>query len=205
MGQALPPITILLMSITKFLADYKWFILVAVIAVVAAVRRFVRTTEGRTLYDRALLRMPVLGDVVHKRELSRFARTLGNLLRNGVPILPALEITREVISNTIIRREVEKLPGSISQGVSMATTLSESPYFPGFMVSMIAVGEETAHVDSVLLKTAQAYEGQADRSLKTLTATLEPLIILALGVVVGFIVIAMMLPIMSLDPMTGGE
>ena len=205
MGQTLPDITQILISITSFLRSYIGFILVGIIVAVVVLKRFIGTKEGKALYDRCCLAIPVLGDVIHKRELSRFARTFGNLLRNGVPILTALDITREVLSNVIIRNEVEKLPNAISQGSSMATTLSENKRFPPFMVSMIAIGEETAQLDGVLLKIADAYESQVDRSLKTLTSVLEPIIILALGLVVGFIVIAMMLPIMSLDPMQGGN
>jgi type II secretory pathway component PulF len=205
MGQTLPGITLLLMAITDFIRNFKWFLLLGAVVAAVLLNRSVKSKEGRTIFDRFRLAIPILGNLIHKRDLARFSRTLGNLLRNGVPILTALEIAQEVVSNVIIRREVEKLPGAISQGTSMAASLSDSPHFPSFMVSMIAIGEETAQLDGVLLRIAETYESQVDRSVKTLTSVLEPLIILALGVVVGFIVIAMMLPIMTLDPMQGGE
>lgn len=203
--QDLPPITLFLMGITGFISRFKWILLGGAIVIGIAIHRFIKSAEGRALFDSLVLRVPVLGDVIHKRQLSHFSRTLGNLLHNGVPILNALDITRDVLTNTIIRKEIDKLPASISQGASMASTLGENEMFPVYMVSMIAIGEETAQVDSVLLKIADAYETQVDRSLKTLTSVLEPIIILLLGCVVGFIVIAMMLPIMSLDPTQAGE
>ncbi|MBN1868652.1 type II secretion system F family protein [Candidatus Sumerlaeota bacterium] len=203
LNQTLPPITQLLIAITDGIAAYWPAGLLALAVGIVALRRFLRTQEGRMLYDTVVLRIPVLGETIHRRELARFSRTLGNLLHNGVPILSALEITEHVVSNTLIRREMAKLPEAISQGSPMAASLGESALFPPTMVSMVAVGEETAQLDNVLIKVSATFERQVDRSLKTMTSMLEPIIILALGVVVGFIVIAMMLPIMSLDPTQG--
>jgi type II secretion system protein F len=202
--QTLPAITRLLIAITGAIGEWWPAALVALAVTAVLTRQFLKNPEGRLAYDGLVLRIPIIGEVIHKRELSRFARTLGNLLRNGVPILNALDITVEVVTNAVVRREVEKLQPAISQGTAMATTLGESRHFPPTMVSMVAVGEETAQLDKVLLKVSATYEGQVDRSLKTLTSMLEPLIILVLGVVVGFIVISMLLPIMTLDP-TAGE
>lgn len=204
MNQALPSITLLLIAITNALVAYWWMGLAGAIALVVATRQFLKTQDGRFLYHSVLFRVPILGEIVHKRELALFARTLGNLLRNGVPILQALDITQSVVNNAVVLRDVQKLPPAISQGTSMAVVMSESKVFPDAMVSMVAVGEETAQVDSVLVRIADAYEREVDRSLKTLTSMLEPAIILLLGVVVMFVVIAMLLPILMLDP-TAGE
>ncbi|NQU44977.1 type II secretion system F family protein [bacterium] len=200
LGQTLPDITQLMISITDFIRGYWWIGLTILVIFLFSMARFVKTEEGRRLYDSVLLRIPVLGGVIHRRELGLFSRTLGNLLRNGVPILTALEITFEVISNRVIRLEVEKLGPAVSQGGNIAGALHGSPWFPDGILSMIAVGEETAQLDRVLLKISETCEREVDRSLKVLTSLIEPIIILVLGVVVGFIVIAMMLPIMSLDP-----
>ena len=204
LGQTLPGITQVLLTVSNLFNDYWWIVVAGVFGAVVALKQFLKTTEGRTMRDRLILVVPLIGTVVHKREISRFARTLGNLIQNGVPILTALDITQEVMSNIIIKREIQKLPTAISQGSTMAATLAESSVFPSIMTSMIAVGEETAQLDKVLLRVSETYENQVDRSLKTLTSMLEPLIILALGLVVGFIVISMLLPIMTLDP-TGGQ
>ncbi|MFW6255621.1 MAG: type II secretion system F family protein, partial [Candidatus Sumerlaeota bacterium] len=203
MGQVLPGITRFMISITDIVGTYWWMVLIGLIAGIIAFQRFMKTAEGRRMFHTAILKIPVIGNVIQKRELALFARTLGNLLRNGVAILTALDITRDVITNTIMRQEVEKLTPSVSQGGNISRTLSDSPLFPATIVSMIAVGEETAQLDDILLKVADTCEREVDRSLKTLTSMLEPLIILGLGLIVGFIVISMMLPIMTLDP-TGG-
>jgi type II secretion system protein F len=203
-GQALPGITLLLIAITNFLTSYWWIALGGAAALVVGMRQFLKTQEGRFYYHSVLFRVPILGEIIHKRELSLFSRTLGNLLRNGVPILQALDITQSVVNNAVVLRDVQKLPPAISQGSSMASIMGESKIFPDAMVSMVAVGEETAQVDTVLVRIADAYEREVDRSLKTLTSMLEPAIILCLGVVVMFVVIAMLLPILMLDP-TAGE
>lgn len=203
-GQALPGITLLLIAITNVLVNYWWMGLAGAAALVVGMRQFLKTQEGRFFYHSLLFRVPILGEIIHKRELALFARTLGNLLRNGVPILQALDITQQVVNNAVVLRDVQKLPPAISQGSSMAAIMGESKIFPDAMVSMVAVGEETAQVDSVLVRIADAYEREVDRSLKTLTSMLEPAIILMLGVVVMFVVIAMLLPILLLDP-TAGE
>jgi type II secretion system protein F len=204
LNQELPGITVFLISITTFLKSYWWVGLSGLAVATLLGRQFLRTKEGRRLFHAILLKIPVMGEVALKRELALFARTLGNLLRNGVPILQALEITEEVITNVVVRRDVEKLGPAISQGTSMTAIMNESPLFPDVMASMIAVGEETAQVDKILIRVSDTYERDIERALKTLTSMLEPLIILALGLVVAFVVIAMLLPIMSLDP-TGGE
>jgi type II secretory pathway component PulF len=150
-----------------------------------------------------LLKLPKFGDLILKREIAAFARTLGSLLRNGVPILNALAISAEVMSIVPVREEIEKIPESITQGAGMAPTLRASPLFPPVVVNMVAVGEETGHLPDVLLRVAAAYEMQVERSVRTLTSFIEPIIILALGMVVLFIVMAMLLPIFSIDPTQG--
>ncbi len=204
LGQTLPLITRQLIFVTDSLVALRYVLPLMAIVAIFLMRMFLKSTEGRAIFDRVLLKIPVFGTVVHRREIAQFCRTLGNLVKNGVPILKALEITQEVISNVVIREEVAKLPVAISQGGAMAETLAGNPLFPSIMVSMIAVGEETGQLDRVLLRISDTYEAQVDRSLKTLTSMLEPLIIVALGIVVGVIVIAMMLPIMTMDPTGGG-
>lgn len=200
LGQTLPVITQMMIGITNVIGQYWWVTALCLAALVFLVSGFLKTEEGKLLFHALLLRVPVLGNVISKREIALFSRTLGNLLRNGVPILSALDITCEVVRNLVVRREARKLAPAISQGGTMAAALENNPIFNSGIVSMIAVGEQTAQLDKVLLKISETSEREVDRSLKTLTSMLEPLIILCLGVVVGFIVISMMLPIMSIDP-----
>jgi len=147
--------------------------------------------------------LPVMADIVVKRDIGRFSRTLGELLRNGVPILTAFRIAQNVLGNRIIAAEVAKAPDALSQGSNVASALRDSPHFPPVVLNMVAIGEETGNLPEALLKIAKSYEGQVDRSMKTLTSLLEPLIILVMGIVVGLIVIAILLPIFSLDPTSG--
>jgi type II secretory pathway component PulF len=129
---------------------------------------------------------------------------LGSLLKNGVSILVALNITKEVVSNSITRSEVDAVIEEITQGAGVAAPLKRSQIFPPVAVNMMAVGEETGQLDNVLLRISQSFEVEVDRRLKTITSLIEPAIIIVMAVIVGFIVIAMLLPIFSLDPSGGG-
>ena len=197
--QTLPAITIILITVSRFTGKFWWAIIGSLLVLVVLSINFARTGEGKYFMDKLKLRIPLLGELVLKKEIGRFARTLGNLLKNGVSILPALDIVIESITNKVVERELIKMPEAISQGGNMSSFLSESNIFPKIAVSMIAVGERTGKVEEVLLKIASSYEAEVERKVKTITSLLEPIIILILGVVVGFIVIAMLLPIFSLN------
>ncbi len=202
--QDLPIPTQILLVISNGLVDY-WYVYVGSLLVVGVlIHQLVVSNEGRRFLDRAVLMVPVLGEVIRKREVANFSRTLGSLLHNGVSILPALDIVHDVLNNRIIAEEVGEIPESVTQGQGIAGSLKKSRTFPSVVVNMIAVGEETGRLDEVLLKVARSYDTEVDRALKTLTSLIEPLVILALGVVVGFIVIAMLMPIFSIDPGGGG-
>jgi type II secretion system protein F len=204
LNQQLPLVTELLIQWSGFLHDYWWMLILGTVALILFLKRYMATEEGRMRIDKLIVRVPLVGDVILKRQIARFSRTLGSLLRNGVPILNALGISKEVLTNRAVRTEVDRVPEAITQGEGMAATLRDSPYFPPVVTNMIAIGEETGNLPGVLIKVAETYETQVDRSVKTLTSIIEPLIILAMGLVVGFIVISMLLPIFQLDP-TGGS
>jgi type II secretion system protein F len=204
MGQVLPGITRVLIGVTNFFSNFWWALLLGVAAAVYGMYRFLKTEDGKALFDKWVLQLPVMGTVVQKREIARFARTFGALLRNGVSILPALEIVIDVMTNKVVRKEVEQIPGNISQGAGVANTLRNSKVFPPVVVNMIAIGEETGKLADTLTRVATSYEIEVDRSVRTLVSLIQPLVILVLGLVVGFIVIAMVLPIFSLDPSAGG-
>jgi type II secretion system protein F len=204
LNQTLPWPTQALIAISDGLRTY-WPIIVAAIAgAIFTGWRIIKTPEGKGVVDRFLVRIPLLGNMIVKREIANFARTFGSLLHNGVSILPALEIVHEVIGNTVVADEVAKIPEHVTQGEGVAGPLKKSRVFPPVVVNMIAIGEETGRLDEVLMKVARSYETEVERAVKTLTSLIEPLIILGMGIVVGFIVIAMLLPIFSIDPSQQG-
>ena len=203
LNQTLPVMTQMLIFVSTFLQTWWWALLLGGAAGYFSFRRYVATDKGAYRYHMFLLNLPKFGELILKREIAAFTRTLGALLRNGVPILNALAISAEVMSIRPIRNEIAKIPEGITQGSGIAPTLRQSPLFPPVVVNMVAIGEETGHLPEVLLRVAESYEAQVDRSVKTLTSFIEPVIILVMGVVVGFIVISMLLPIFSLDPTQG--
>lgn len=204
LNQTLPWPTQALIAVSDFLRTYWLFLFAGVGGGAVALWRLLKTPEGKRAVDRLIVRIPLLGPTIVKREIANFARTFGSLLHNGVSILPALEIVHEVLTNTVVADEVAKIPEHVTQGEGVAGPLKKSKVFPPVVVNMIAIGEETGRLDDVLLKVARSYELEVERAVKTLTSLIEPLIILGMGVVVGFIVIAMLLPIFSIDPSQQG-
>jgi general secretion pathway protein F len=203
LGQALPWPTLVLINVTGFLSAWWWAILGLLAVAGYTLWQFAHTEQGGKSLAAGVLRVPVLGNIVLKREVAGYCRTLGELTRNGVPILAALEIAQRVLTNRVIAEDAAKVPESIAEGSGVAPALKESRRFPSVVVNMVAIGEETGRLPEALLKIATSYETQVDREVKTLTALLEPLIILVMGIVVGAIVISMLLPIFSLDPTAG--
>ncbi|PKO18826.1 type II secretion system protein F [candidate division BRC1 bacterium HGW-BRC1-1] len=204
MNQALPAPTQILISTNAILQSYWYIILLVLGSAFFIFWRAIHTVEGKRAVDTAIIRIPLLGALIVKKEVANFARTLGSLLHNGVSILPALEITHEVLNNRVVADEVAKIPANVTQGEGIAAPLKKSTVFPPVVVNMIAIGEETGHLDDILMKVARSYDMEVDRQMKTLTSLIEPIIILAMGLVVGFIVVAMLLPIFSIDPAAGG-
>lgn len=200
LGQSLPAITIVLIQISKLVQGYWWAIAALAAIGIASFIKYTATGEGQAWWHRTQLQLPLMGTIIQKREVARFTRTLGSLLKNGVSILTALDIVREVVSNTVVRSEVETVVERITQGAPLAEPLRTSVVFPSLAVNMIAIGEETGRLPEVLLRVSESYETQVERTIRTLTSLIEPLIIVAMGIIVGFIVIAMLLPIFSLDP-----
>ncbi|MCC6547046.1 type II secretion system F family protein [Candidatus Sumerlaeota bacterium] len=200
LGQTLPTMTQILIMISHWFSDYWWAILMGIVLVVIGFFQFTTSREGRLMWHRLQLRLPLMGPLVQKRECARFTRTLGSLLKNGVSILMALDIVREVVDNSIVKAEVDKVVEAITQGSSIAQPLAGSQVFPSVAVNMIAIGEETGRLPEVLLRVSESFEIQVERQVRTMTSLIEPLIICVMGVVVAFIVISMLLPIFSLDP-----
>jgi type IV pilus assembly protein PilC len=148
--------------------------------------------------DRVALRAPLFGDLTRKNSISRFARTLGTLVTSGVPILQALNITRETAGNTVIANAISRVHDSVKEGESIVQPLDASGAFPPMVISMVDVGEETGQLPEMLLKIAEVYDDEVDNSVAGLTSMLEPIMIVMLAVIVGTIVIALFMPLISI-------
>jgi len=203
--QTLPLPTQILINIMNFVGSWWWILIGMIIIPIVFFYKFIHSEEGRALWHRFTLRIPILGDVILKRQIAQFARTLGSLLKNGVSILSSLEIVKEIMGNKLVQAEVGKISDNITQGSGIAAPLKGSKVFPPVVVNMIAIGEETGRLHDVLLRIANSYDIQVERSVKTLTSLVEPMVILLMGLVVGFVVISMLLPIFTLDPTGGSE
>ena len=192
---SMPVMTQMLMNFSHFLTS-KWYIMLIIIAVfLAAFKAFVKTQIGRRTFDRIKLKAPVFGKLNHRIAISRFARTLATLLSSGVPILQALETVAGTVSNEIIGEAILNARTRIREGDRIADPLQKSGLFPPMVVQMISIGEESGALDQMLTKIADFYEAEVDAALQSLTAAIEPLLIVFLGGAVGFIVIAMFMPL----------
>ncbi len=194
----LPYPTQLAISVSYFVRKNSIFLIGAIFVVATLVRMFIRTPVGKLWFDRALLSLPVVGPLFLKVAVSKFSRTLATLVKSGVPILTALEIVSKTAGNRQIEIIIDQVRASIKEGGGIAGPLSRSKYFPPMVTRMIAVGEETGEMEQMLAKIADFYDTQVDVAVSGITSLIEPLIIVFLGVVIGGIVIAMFLPILTL-------
>ncbi len=201
-GGELPLPTKILIGASEVVTGF-WFILFpAMVGGVVAFRKWINTPTGRNVWDRAKLKMPVFGGVVHKTAISRFSSTLGVLLRTGVPILQAMEIVRDVSGNVVVADAVADVAKSVKGGDSLAVPLESHKVFPPMVVQMIAV-EETGAVDEMLEKVAQFYDQEVNDTVDALTSLLEPLLIAFMGMTVGGILVALYLPMFNLVNVVG--
>ncbi len=194
----LPVITTFVITASRFVQGHWLVILALLFAAIAGYKFANRTPRGKSAIDRAKLHFPLFGDVIRKTAISRFSRTLGTLVTSGVPILQALNITRETAGNMVIARAIGQVHESVKEGESIVQPLEASGAFPPMVVSMIDVGEETGQLPEMLLKIADVYDDEVDNSVAAMTAALEPIMIVFLAVVVGTIVIALFLPLISI-------
>jgi type IV pilus assembly protein PilC len=197
-GIALPLPTRLVIFMSDFLQGYWWALIVGSIAFAFLLRRYYATEGGKLVIDRALLKTPVLGDLLRKSAVSRFTRTLGTLLSSGVSILDGLEITARTAGNRVIHDAVMESRGSIAGGETVAGPLEKSQVFPPMVTSMIAVGEATGGLDEMLTKIADFYDDEVDAAVSALLSLMEPIMIVVLGAVVGGMIVAMYLPIFDM-------
>ncbi|HET9489660.1 MAG TPA: type II secretion system F family protein [Methylomirabilota bacterium] len=197
--QTVPLPTQILLALSAGVREYWWVAVVFAFAAILAWRVWTGTPEGRLAWDRWQLRLPHVGALRAKIETARFARTLGTMLKSGVPVIGSLAVVAEMMSNQILARAVERVSDSVKRGRTIAASLAEHPQFPLLAVHMVRVGEETGRLEEMLLKTAETFESDVRTELKRFIGLLEPAIILTMGVLVAFIVVAMLLAIFSIN------
>jgi type IV pilus assembly protein PilC len=197
LGQ-LPLMTTILLNVAHAMVDW-WFVLVFLpVLIYIGYRLIVRTAGGRLFVDRFKLKLPVFGIINSKTAISRFCRTLGTLVQSGVPILDALAIIKNATGNQVVANAVEMVHASIKEGDTIAEPLRHSGCFDDLVVNMIQVGEETGELDKMLIKVADTYEGEVDTLVGALMSLLEPILIIGMGLTVGFIVISLFLPLIAI-------
>ena len=201
MHQSLPLPTLVLIGLSSFLKSFWWLVFIVLIGSVVLIKKLIKTPKGRYVWDKLKLRSPVIGSISIKMSMSRFGRTLGSLLQSGVILLPALKIVRNIVGNTLITEVIDNAMEEIEKGKSLAVTLSKSPWFPPIAVQMISVGEQSGELEKMLNKIADIYERETESQIMALTSMLEPVMILGMGLVVGFIVISILLPIFEMNQM----
>ncbi|MGH4137995.1 type II secretion system F family protein [Clostridium sp.] len=198
-GVALPAPTRIIMGISDFIRT-KWYILIAVIGgAVYGMKTYARTPAGRLAIDGLKLKLPIIKDTTQKAIVSRFTRTLSTVLASGVSLVQALDVVQKVVGNKVAEKALEAIKEKVLKGVSLGEAIGETTIFPMMLNSMIKIGEESGSLDDILDKTANFYDEELETSLKKMTTMIEPLMIIVMGVVIGFIVIAMMMPIFAMS------
>lgn len=199
MGVPLPLPMAILSALSSFLSQFWWLVVALIIAASFYFKRFLESEQGRLKWDRWLLRIPLLGIVLRKIEVSRFSRTLGTLLHGGVPLLQSMTIVREIIGNQSIARTIEPIRNGIKKGEGMAQPMKQSGAFPPLALHLIEVGEESGKLDIMLTQVAEVYDSDVRNSIKNLIAFFEPALILLMGIIIGTIVVSMLMAIFSIN------
>ena len=204
-NKTMPMLTMTVMKVSRAMTNHLPSFVIGVVALVVVIRIMAKTKAGRLALDRFKLRMPIFGVLVQKTAISRFARTLGTLMSSGVPVLQALNIVRETSGNEVIARAINVVHDSVKEGENMAPPLEATKVFPPMVIGMVEVGEETGKLPEMLMKIADSYDEDVDSTVQGLTSIIEPILIIILALVVGTIVIALFLPLISIiGTMSGG-
>ncbi len=203
-GHELPMPTQIMIRISEIMKKYIIFIVLGIIIIVVGIRQFYKSDKGSKFIDAKILNVPVFGILLRKVAIAKFTRTFGTLVKSGVPILEALDTVAKTAGNRKIEGAVLDARDSIREGEKIADPLSKSGVFPPMVMQMISVGEETGNLDMMLSKIADFYDSEVDVAVEGLTSMIEPIVIVIMGVVIGAIVIAMFLPILSMGTIVGG-
>jgi len=199
LGGQLPLPTKILLGLNAAIVKVWWIVLVVDVLAVIAFVRYIRTDRGRLAADKLKLRLPLLGNVFNRLSTARFTRTLGTLLKSGIPILQALRISRDAAANLVFSAEIDRAAAGVKEGRGLGAQLGYKGPFEPIVVDMIAVGEETGNLDQVLVDIADSYDRQVDRAVSTLVSLLEPIMLLIMAGLVGFIVISILLPVFTMS------
>lgn len=197
-GTSLPLPTRLLLLTSRTLTRFWYVPPVLIAAAVLSIRRYSRTPRGRFRIHQWVLRLPVFGPLLHKTILARFCRIMASLLKSGIPVVPSLRITADLVGNEVMVQAITHIRDAVISGASLAEPFRLSRAFPPTVVQMVAVGERTGTVDQMFFHLGTYYEGEVDQGLRTLTSILEPLLLLVMGLLVGFIALSVLLPIFQL-------
>jgi len=198
LGADLPLPTQVVVWLSEFVRTYILLIIAAIVGCVFALRAYYRTEKGQSTIDALLLKVPVMGSLIRKVAVARFTRTLGTLVSSGVPILEGLRITARTAGNKVVEKAVLQCRAAVTAGKTLAEPLKASGVFPPMVIQMISVGEQTGALDAMLSKIADFYDDEVDTAVSAMTALLEPIMIVVLGVLIGGLVVAMYLPIFKL-------
>ena len=201
--QSLPLPTLILLSLSSLVKEFWWVVIALIVVAFIGLRGYGRTSSGRLFIDGLKLRLPIVGKLIRLFVIGRFCRTLGTLLNGGVAMLEALGIVMDTAGNEVIRRAIMEARRKVERGEGLSEPLRESGAFPPMVVRMIAVGEETAELENILFKIADAYDVETERYVKRVTTLLEPVLLLLLGAAVGFVVISILLPIFQMSALVG--
>jgi type II secretion system protein F len=195
----LPTPTRILMAVSSAIGGWWWLIILLVISAIVVFRMSLRNKDFRFRFDSFALRVPVVGDLLKKSAVSRFAVTFSTLLKSGIPVLEALVIVRNIVDNSVMARTLDEVRVNITEGTDIATPLKKSGVFPPIVGYMISIGEQSGQLEEILERIAEAYDDEIEISAQKITSMIEPILIIALALAVGFIVIAILLPIMEIS------
>lgn len=198
-GQALPLPTLILISISNFFRFYWWAVAAGIVVIVFAISKYVKTPQGKVMYDRFILKVPMFGKLVKLIAISRFSRTLSTLLASGVPLIAAMDIVKAVVNNSVLSKVLEDAKERVREGESLSEPLKRSGIFPSMVIQMITVGERSGELEGMLTKVSEAFDNEVDTTVAGLTALLEPVMILFMGVIVLFVVLSILLPIFEMS------
>lgn len=199
MGQVLPLPTRILLLLSTCLQHGWWIYVPLFLAGIVFLRVFLKSAEGKQAIDRLKLRLPLAGDLIAKELVSRFVRMLSALLKNGVPILDALLLVQKSAGNRVLAAEINAIYVSVREGKGLVVPMRASRFFPPIVADMVAIGEETGNLDGSLVRVAEIYEREVTYAVKTLTSLIEPAIILVVGLLIGFVAVAMLLPVFQIS------
>ncbi|MDP4916453.1 MAG: type II secretion system F family protein, partial [Haliea sp.] len=199
MGEALPPLTAMVVGAADFIARFGWLLLVLALGIGWYVRNWLATEEGQASKDARLLKLPVVGGIVFQFEVSKFARTVGTLLSNGVSLLKAISIAIDTVDNRVIKGALQVLPPAVKSGKRISVALEETGLFTPMVIQMTRVGEESGRLDTMMLELAKVFDGHVQSGVKRGLTLLEPVLILGMGAIIAVIIISILLGILSVN------